>query len=96
MVDEPHTLKRSQEIKAKYGSNMFNVSRSGLNLVSNSRCSKGSTKVRNLQKYFLPERVVPFWNKLPSEVKRSESVLTLTIKLEEFKKSKIADTTYQS
>jgi len=62
-------------------------------LVSNSRCNKGSTKVRNLQKSFLPERVVPFWNKLPTEVKRSESVLAFKIKLEEFKKSKIADTT---
>ena len=43
---------------AKYGSNMFlNVSRSGLNLVYNSRCSNlGITKVRNLQKSFLPER----------------------------------------
>ena len=64
-----------------------------MNLVSNSRCSKGSTKVRNLQKSFLPERVVPFWNKLPTEVKRSESVLTFKIKLEKFKKSKIVDTT---
>ena len=78
---------------AKYGSNIFNVSRSGLNLVSNSRCNKGSTKVRNLQKSFLPERVVPFWNKLPTEVKRSESVLIFKIKLEEFKKSKLADET---
>ena len=77
---------------AKYGSNMLNFSRSGLNLVANSRCSKGITKVTNLKKSFLPERVVPFWDKLPSEVKRSESVPTYKIKLEKFKKSEIADT----
>ena len=76
----------------QYDSNMFNVSRSGMNLVSNSRCSKGNTKTRNLQKSFLPERVIPFWNKLPSGVKSSSSVLDFKIKLEDFKKHNIANT----
>ena len=77
----------------QYNSDMFRVSRSGMNLVSNSRVNKGTSKVRKLQKSFLPERVIPFWNKLPSEVKSSASVLTFKIKLDEFKKRNISDTT---
>ena len=71
---------------------MFRVSRSGMNLVSNSRVNKGSSKVRTLQKSFLPERVIPFWNKLPSEIKSSASVLTFKIKLDEFKKRNVSGT----
>jgi hypothetical protein len=75
---------------ADYGSGMFGISRSGLNLVSSSRCSKSGTKARNLQRSFLPERVLPFWNKLPSEVKNSETVLSFKVKLEVFKKDTIS------
>ena len=59
-----------------YGSDLFRPSRSGLNLVSSNRCSKSVTKVKNLQCSFLPERVVPYWNKLPSEVKNCLTVLS--------------------
>ncbi|XP_063676475.1 fatty-acid amide hydrolase 2-B-like isoform X2 [Bolinopsis microptera] len=31
-------------------------------------------KIRNLQSSFLPERVIPYWNKLPSDVKNSVSM----------------------
>ena len=65
---------------------MFRVSRSGLNLVSSNRCSRSLTKIRNIQKSFLPERVIPYWNKLPPDVKNSVTVLSFKIKLEGFKK----------
>ena len=68
------------------GSGMFRVSRSGLNLVSSNRCSRNSTKIKNIQKSFLPERVIPYWNKLPPDVKNSVTVLSFKIKLEGFKK----------
>ena len=72
---------------SKYGENLFNISRSGLNLVSSNRCNSGKANVQNLQKSFLPERVIFFWNKLPSDVRCSISVHSFKVKLEEFKKS---------
>ena len=74
----------------EYGPGLFNMSRSGLNLVSSNRCCKSVTKVKNLQSSFLPERVIPFWNKLPSEVKTSSSVLCFKMGLETFKKDMIS------
>ncbi|KAL5254377.1 hypothetical protein ACHWQZ_G013979 [Mnemiopsis leidyi] len=74
----------------EYGQGLFRMSRSGLNLVSSNRCFKSATKVRNVQSSFLPERVIPFWNKLPSEVKNSTSVLNFKIGLESFKKERIS------
>ena len=50
-----------------YGLGMFRISRSGLNLVSSNRCTRSLTKSKNIQKSFLPERVIPYWNKLPSD-----------------------------
>ena len=38
------------------------------------------------QKSFLPGRVIPYWNKLPPDVKNSATVLSFKIKLEGFKK----------
>ena len=52
-----------------YGLGMFRISRSGLILVSSNRCSRSLTKIKNIQKSFLPERVIAYWNKLPSDVK---------------------------
>ena len=62
----------------------YRISRSGLNLVSSNRCSRSLTKIKNIQKSFLLERVTPYWNKLPSDVKNSVTVLGFTIKLEGF------------
>ena len=73
-----------------YGSGMFRISRSGLNLVSSNRCSRSLTKIKNIQKSFLPERVIPYWNKLPPDVKNSVTVLSFKIKLEGFKKDMIS------
>ena len=72
---------------SEYGSGLFRTSRSGLNLVASSRCSNSNAKVRSLQRSFLSERVIPYWNKLSSEVKSAESVLSFKVKLESFKKS---------
>ena len=69
---------------------MFRISRSGLNLVSSNRCSRSLTKIKNIQKSFLPEQVIPNWNKLPLEVKNSVTVLSFKIKLEGFKKEMIS------
>ena len=75
-----------------YGSGMFRISRSGLNLVSSNRCNRSLTKIKNIQKSFLPERVIPYcnWNKLPPDVKNSVTVLSFKIKLEGFKKDMIS------
>ena len=73
-----------------YGSDLFRTSRSGLNLVSSNRCIKSVTKVKNLQCSFLPERVIPYWNKLPTEVKNCLTVLSFKILLEGFKKDMIS------
>ena len=56
-----------------------------------SGVDNGTIKVRSLQKRFLPERVVMIWNKLPFEVKSSNSVKDFKINLECFKKANIAD-----
>ena len=53
--------------------------------------NNGTTKVKSLQKRFLPERVVMIWNKLPLEVKSSSSVKDFKINLECFKKANIAN-----
>ena len=47
-------------------------------------------KIKNLHSSFLPERVRPYWNKLPTDVKSSEKVLSFKIKLEAFKKDMIS------
>ena len=41
--------------------------------------------VRNIRKSFLPERVLPFWNALPTFVKNSSSVHDFKINLQVFK-----------
>ena len=69
--------------------NMFNVSRSGLNLVSRYNFRNGNYRVRNAQRKFLPERVICFWNKLPVYVKNSDTINMFKNNLESFKKSSI-------
>ena len=57
------------------------------NHINHIGCSNSNAKVRSLQRSFLSERVIPYWNKLSSEVKSAESVLSFKVKLESFKKS---------
>ena len=78
------TFKAANDL-TEYGRNVFNFSRSGKNLVASSRNNNGSSKVRNLRSSFLPERVISYWNKLPSGVKNSDSVLHFKMNLDEFK-----------
>ena len=49
----------------EYGPDVFRVSRSGNNIVSNINLNINKSNVRNIRKSFLPERVLPFWNALP-------------------------------
>ena len=69
----------------EYGSDLFNVSRSGSNIVSKVKCGVETTKLRNLRKSFLPERVIYYWNALPVDVKNSFSVSSFKVNLECFK-----------
>ena len=75
--------------KAKNGySNLrgvFNFGRSGCNLVSNFNNYSGSAKLRCIKRNFINERVVSYWNKLPSKVKTSESIDSFKFNLEQFK-----------
>ena len=71
---------------------MFKVSRSGSNLVSRPRSSRGSTKLQQMHKMFLSERVIESWNKLPVSVKTADSVLKFKIMLNEYKKDNIFET----
>ena len=69
-----------------YGSGIFNVSRSGLNLVS-----KG-LKVSNARKDFFGERVVKYWNVLPNYVKLSLNVDSFKANMELYKQTSLSDT----
>ena len=69
----------------EYGEDIFNLSRSGSNIVSSVSLKVGNAKIKNLRKTFLPERVLPFWNALPVFVKNSYSVNNFKINLEIFK-----------
>ena len=66
-------------------SSIFNIGRSGLNLLYSPRISKGSKKVQNLSRSFLTNRVVKLWNMLPLFVKQADSVNSFKIYLETFK-----------
>ena len=45
--------------------------------------------MKKVHSSFLPERVRPYWNKLPSDVKNCGTVLSFKIRLEAFKKETI-------
>ena len=67
-----------------YGQTLFTLSRSGSKLLCRpSVCS--DKKIRNLQNSFLSERVISYWNKLPSYARTSSNVAEFKINLEEFK-----------
>lgn len=70
---------------SEYDSGMLKVSRSGSNLVSRLRTNRGSTKLQNLQRSFLSERVIVSWNRLPVYVKNAESVLAFKMRLEQYR-----------
>ena len=67
-----------------YGQSLFKVSRSGLNLLSRGN------KVSKSRNDFLGERVVNYWNNLPSSVMLSSSVDMFKCNLEAYKLSSIA------
>ena len=65
--------------------NLFNVGRSGINLVSGVRVSKGNSRVQRLSRNFLNNRVINYWNKLPKDVKLSGSVDNFKVNLQDYK-----------
>ena len=64
--------------KVKYGTNIFKMSRSGSNIISKLHV-KSNTEIYKLRESFLPERIRRYWNKLPSYVKLSGVLLSLSI-----------------
>ena len=69
---------------------IFNVTRSGLNLVAGS-VKNGTAKVKSLQWNFLPERIIKVWNKLPYDVRSSTTVQEFKVNQENFKQEFIED-----
>ena len=69
-----------------YGMNIFNVSRSGSNIITKVSNEGVNSKVKKLRSSFISERVRPYWNNLPGNVKKSESVDMFKFNLESFKK----------
>ena len=67
---------------------MIRMSRSDPNLghVLCNRCSKSVTTITILLTFFVPKQIIHYWNKLVSEVKNSDSVLSFKIELGEIKK----------
>ena len=68
-----------------YGQSMFQISRSGMNLVSRGN------KVSKSRKDFLSERVINYWNNLPPYVKVSKSVDMFKCNLEAYKLRSMGD-----
>ena len=69
----------------EYGQDIFNVSRSGSNIISKLRCDSNNS-VKKLRTSFISERVKIFWNSLPVSVKTSSSVEMFKANLENLKK----------
>ena len=64
---------------------VFSFGRSGINLVSSLNAYSGSSKFKKLKRNFINERVVSYWNKLPTDVKTADTVNIFKNKLEQFK-----------
>ena len=65
--------------------NLFHIGRARLNLISRTCGSRANTRVQNLSRSFLSNRVVNLWNKLPMYVKQSDSVDSFKINLQTYK-----------
>ena len=72
-----------------YGKNIFNVSRSGSNIITKVSNEGVNSKVKKLRSSIISERVRPYWNNLPVNVKKSESVDMFKYNLESYKKDSI-------
>ena len=64
---------------------VFKFSRSGMNLMSTFNNYDGSTKFRKLKMNFINERVVSFWNKLPTDIKMEQLIDSFKSMLEGYK-----------
>ena len=70
----------------EYGNNVFRLGRSGSNILSRPSVNTDS-KIRKLKNSFLSERVIPYWNKLPTEVKHVSNVDSFKAALDVFKRN---------
>ena len=76
----------------EYGEDIFMFSRARDKIVSNLSMN-ANRNVRKISNNFISERVINYWNKLPSSIRNSASVLDFKMNLEEFKnKNVLADT----
>ena len=69
-----------------YGSKLFKWSHSRLNIVTRTH---GKGEKGNVRKAFFSERVRPYWNKLPTSVKKSKNVEQFKVNLAKFKTANI-------
>ena len=53
-----------------------------MNLISTINNYYGSAKFRKMKRNFINERVVSFWNKLPTEIKMAQSIDSFKFLLE--------------
>ena len=67
-----------------YGENLFKLGRSGRNIVRKVTLSN-NISIKSMVNAFMPNRVISYWNKLPSNVKNSTTVNNFKINLENYK-----------
>ena len=72
----------------EYGQNVFELGRSGSNILSRPS-SNTDSKIRKLKNSFISERVIPYWNKLPIDVKHVTTVNSFKIALDVFKRNNL-------
>ena len=64
---------------------IFKFSTTGMNLISIFNNYDDSAKFRKLKRNFINERVVSFWNKLPTDIKMAQSIDSFKFMLEGYK-----------
>ena len=67
-------MQQADEVRTSIINEVFKFSRSGMNLISTFNNYDGSAKFRKLKRNFISERVVSFWNKLPTDIKMAQSI----------------------
>ncbi len=74
-----------------YGRNIFKLGRSGYNILSKPVNNNNDNRdIKKIIKSFLSERVITYWNKLPSYVKKSACVDSFKVNLQCFKVANIS------
>ena len=74
---------------------VFNLWISGINLVSKSGQSS-ETKVKNLKRNYISDRVKCYWNKLPNDVKNASSLNIFKSALDNYKNDCLSSRFYRA